>query len=89
MDVQEPREAEFARPWQVGEPWPRQHVFPFRHQPHAEVYLNGTWCQASVTMRQEHADGRLVYHLTTYLPGATSPVHRAVIWHPGSIRPRA
>lgn len=66
-----------------------QHVYPFREQPRAEVYIDGTWCPAYVTMRQDSADGRTVYHSTVFLPGHTSPAHRAVIWHRGSIRPRA
>jgi hypothetical protein len=66
-----------------------QHVYPFRDQPRAEVHIGGTWCPASVTMRQDSADGRIIYHASVFLPGQTSPVHRAVIWHPGSIRPRA
>jgi hypothetical protein len=84
-----PREAEIARPWREGidPPIHNTRIWGTRGAPHVEVYLAGAWCKATITMRQD-TNGRVIYHLDVFLPGATGAVHRAIVWHPGSLRPR-
>lgn len=78
-----------AVPWAPGRPAVRNsQIWRDAERPAAEVRLGGAWCPAWVTMRQDRADGAVIYHLAVMLPGETSPVHRAVIYDSRSFRPR-
>lgn len=84
-----PVEAEPAIPWAPGRPAVRNtRAWRPTEQPFVQVYLQGEWRPARVTMRQDRADGATVYHVDVTLPGATSASPRAIIWHPRSMRPR-
>jgi hypothetical protein len=89
-DDPEPREAEIVPAWRAGTDPPITRQRSWQHPlPHAEVYLDGTWCPATLAQRQDRANGQTVYGLWVTLPGTTSAVYRTVRWHPGSLRPRS
>ena len=83
-------EAELAIPWAPGRPSVRNtRMWKPAEQPFAEVYMEGAWRPARVIMRQDRADGAVIYHLEVTLPpGDRGASHRAVIWNPRSMRAR-
>lgn len=83
-------DAEEALPWAPGRP-PVRNTRAWRpaQRPAVEVRLAGEWRPGVVTLRQDRADGAIVYHVLVMLPNGTgSPSPRAVIYDPATVRPR-
>ncbi|MFF3248946.1 hypothetical protein ACFYWY_35665 [Streptomyces sp. NPDC002870] len=76
-----------ARPW-VPDDGPPPHVWtwPRTDPPALLVRSRGRWHWATVTARQDYADGRVVYQVVVDLDGFTSVITRLYAWPQPGLR---
>lgn len=78
-----------ARPWRPEDgPEPVVWTWPDGDRPALEVWSNGAWRYASVTERQDWADGTVRYQVLVDLHGDTTVTHRTYLWGQPGLRRR-
>jgi hypothetical protein len=76
-----------ARPWRPDDgPPPHVWTWPRTDPPALLVRRLGRWRWGTVTARQDHADGRVVYQVAVDLDGSTSVTTRLYAWPQPGLR---
>lgn len=83
----DPADAEEAPPWRPEDgPAPIVTTWPRAARPALKIRVKGTWRYASVTARQEWANGRVAYQVELDADGSTAVTQRTFWWGQPGVR---
>ncbi|MGP3978997.1 hypothetical protein ACTWQF_34280 [Streptomyces sp. 8N114] len=77
-----------VRPWWPGEPEPVYRYYP-HPRPVLSIRVHGRWTPAVVQSREDHPDGRVIYHVEISLTvdGVRGTFEVRYLWDPATMHP--